>query len=721
MRANVLLASLRGTAMPDDPNVTLDPNAEPESGSSASADQPPCLSQDPRKLAAKARREQAADLACRRDLDPDDNADNGDEDRFEFPPDPPEPPSRDQRSFVAQHTKGMGHNKLGEVSPRSQYRTLLAAVQPTVPPQPPSAFEAIPRGPASVEINRPLRRYVNPQAGVAFTLEAPDAPQSAVFARGTLKAEPFPPAPTLDSKQAAAELAETYEMAMLRDVPFTEFHAGTADPRVLEAAASLSAFADFRGPKITTGGPIRVTAQTLLRGGVYFDEQDSQFNGGELVGPPVSQLLLIGTAIEPGQGLTRQFSAETRTTDGEGKTVIPPGTSNGLSVPRTAGRIQFGAITIDQRVRAIREGIDFMVERNEWLGIQNGFEPQRRNEFVPNQTDPDGGLRFIYSPRQLADFVHFDQTYQTYYAAAFLLLGMAGRAEQFGVPLFGIGNPYNLPSERGVPGSANQQGFSTFAQGHLLALLAQADQRALHAVWYQKWFVQRRLRPEAMAGWVDNIQRGLTKRERYGISEDLLKTDHGQKLLTRVAEFNASRGSQEKSFLLAQVFPEGSPMHPSYGAGHAVEAGSGATILKAFFNEDLIISDPRTGPIQEPVPGRVTRQPALIASPDGRSLIQYSGAGSEASLPLWQEVNKLAANIAIGRNMAGVHFRTDYTASLRQGEYEAVGLLQEQAANFNENQFFQVTLFDLRIIRIGRNGITVVGQRGVPRPSEVGT
>lgn len=81
------------------------------------------------------------------------------------------------------------------------------------------------------------------------------------------------------------------------------------------------------------------------------------------------------------------------------------------------------------------------------------------------------------------------------------------------------------------------------------------------------------------------------------------------------------------------------------------------------------------------------------------------------------QTHKLAANIAINRNFAGVHYRTDYTASVRMGEYVALGLLQEQAANFNEDQFFQLTLLDLRIVRVTRNGIVEVGRRNVPTPS----
>jgi hypothetical protein len=43
---------------------------------------------------------------------------------------------------------------------------------------------------------------------------------------------------------------------------------------------------------------------------------------------------------------------------------------------------------------------------------------------------------------------------------------------------------------------------------------------------------------------------------------------------------------------LSQTFTEGSPTHPSYGAGHATVAGPCVTILKAFFNEDAKIVNP---------------------------------------------------------------------------------------------------------------------------------
>jgi hypothetical protein len=64
-------------------------------------------------------------------------------------------------------------------------------------------------------------------------------------------------------------------------------------------------------------------------------------------------------------------------------------------------------------------------------------------------------------------------------------------------------------------------------------------------------------------------------------------------------------------------------------------------------------------------------------------------------LTIGGELNKLAANIAIGRNMAGVHWRSDYTQSLRLGEAIAIGIFQEQKILYKEMLGpFEFTRFD---------------------------
>ena len=76
--------------------------------------------------------------------------------------------------------------------------------------------------------------------------------------------------------------------------------------------------------------------------------------------------------------------------------------------------------------------------------------------------------------------------------------------------------------------------------------------------------------------------------------------------------------------------------------------------------------------------------------------------GSCYPLTLEGELNKLAANISIGRNMAGVHYYSDYYDSLRMGEEIAIGILEEQALCYRTDPFvLAVPTFDGGVRRIG--------------------
>lgn len=153
---------------------------------------------------------------------------------------------QDHAGFIANYSKALPHNALGEVVP-SAYHTLLDALHRGDP----AAFEAIPlAGP---------RKLTNLQAGLAFDLEGPDC-----------DALTIPPAPRIDGAETSAEMAELYWMALLRDVPFTRFD---RSPLAVAAANDLSRFSDFRGPKEHG----RVTPRTLFRG----------FTRGDATGPYV--------------------------------------------------------------------------------------------------------------------------------------------------------------------------------------------------------------------------------------------------------------------------------------------------------------------------------------------------------------------------------------------------------------------------------------------------
>lgn len=261
----------------------------------------------------------------------------------------------------------------------------------------------------------------------------------------------------------------------------------------------------------------------------------------------------------------------------------------------------------------------------------------------------------ITSLRDLAHFVHFDALHRVYSNAALIMNDLE-------VPT-SFANIYNdvWPVER----RDRQTGFGTFGAPHFLVLLSEVATRALKAAWHQKWFVHRRLRPEAMGA---RLFADIT----FGSSH----------LHPELANTGGVRCCMDRfgTPLLPMAFPEGSPMHPSYGAGHGTVAGACVTILKALY-------DPYH-PIREVVVGR--RRVMLTDAPTVEG-----------------ELNKLAANIAIGRNAAGVHYRSDYTKSLALGEAVATAFLQELAmahVDVNPNMVFSFPTFSGRWIGISAMG-----------------
>ena len=65
------------------------------------------------------------------------------------------------------------------------------------------------------------------------------------------------------------------------------------------------------------------------------------------------------------------------------------------------------------------------------------------------------------------------------------------------------------------------------------------------------------------------------------------------------------------------------------------------------------------------------------------------------TLTVGGELNKLAANVALGRNTAGVHWRSDGIEGIKLGEQVAIGLLRDYKKSFNETfAGFSLTKFD---------------------------
>jgi hypothetical protein len=300
----------------------------------------------------------------------------------------------------------------------------------------------------------------------------------------------------------------------------------------------------------------------------------------------------------------------------------------------------FRGSTAGDLVWTVPAGQDFLIRYDDWLASQNGFEDYSYTI--------DSTARYIRNLRDLAQWVHVDALYQAYHQACLILLGM-------GAP-FAAGNPYAT--------SATQIGFGTFGGPHILSLVTEVATRALKAVWYQKWFVHRRLRPEAFAGLVHNRRTGAAN---YPVSQDILNSSAPDAVYSRFG-----------SYLLPLEAPEGCPTHPSYGAGHATVAGACVTILKAWFEGTYVL--PRT----------------WVPDASGTSLLPYPAV----PLTVENELNKLAANVAIGRNAAGFHYRSDYWQSLLLGERIAIDILEEQRNMYRELYTFTFRGFEGQTVTV---------------------
>lgn len=142
----------------------------------------------------------------------------------------------------------------------------------------------------------------------------------------------------------------------------------------------------------------------------------------------------------------------------------------------------------------------------------------------------------------------------------------------------------------------------------------------------------------------------------------------------------------EDSYLLPMAFAEGSPMHPSYGAGHGTVAGACVTVLKAFFDHGFTLSKKEDG-----------KYIAYESSQNGDCLTPVT---LKEPLTVEGELNKLASNISIGRDWAGVHYFTDYIESVRLGEKIAISILEEQKLTYGENLTMTIPLFDGGAVKI---------------------
>jgi hypothetical protein len=541
------------------------------------------------------------------------------------------------------------------------------------------------------------RGWESPRAGHVYELQGADAGGCGMA-----------PAPRVGSSELAAEMAEVYSLAILRDVPFTAICEGggtkvcpsVKDPG--DAVLSAQKIVDLLNtmPFYSGVDPCSSTPHNVDETGLNRFERNRRyarnqslsdpltpataFRGstkGALVGPYISQFMLIGsTSLACGSGDESSY----------------PGLNARFDTDD--GYIPYGSLIIDQRTLTHKNCLDYMTDWCSWLDVQNGANFKESDLFEDER-------RFITTPRDLATYVHFDALYEAYLNAALILLAMKAKTSK--------GFPEPSPS-------GHRDAFATFGGPHILSLVTEVATRCLKAVRRQKFNYHRRARPEAIGGRLTLACLGLTDKlgcagTAFGktleeIPEDLRHAikKHNAWQNTEMAGMRQlkcdtldctpadvdTKTFAECNLLLPMAFPEGSPMHPAYGAGHATVAGGCVTMLKAFFEmfEDCDSYTERElcHPDGTPI--------AYVPTPDGSALTpdpKFNGR-----LTIQGELDKLAANISIGRNMAGVHYYSDYYDSLRMGERVAVSILLEQTPTYGDGVEKTFKSFDGDYVRI---------------------
>ena len=609
---------------------------------------------------------------------------------------------KDER-YAASFTKGLPHDEHGMLEDGAHYERFVKEINQ----QDATDFAAVPRGlgqtngegdareartvravDADSGERPPIgwRGWESPRAGHYFDLQGPDA-----------DAVGMPPAPELDSEELIAEMGEVYALALLRDVPFADIAASdtTPDPDsgispkdVIDALAGLSWFTDTGAGALTLQERRRRAARRLDHGaGFPADEPpdaapfdpSSAFRGSgpaSKAGPYVSQFMLLGNDVAAG------------------------GTSD-----ITDASIAYGVQVIDQKIRTFPAGRDFMLHWNAYVDVQDGAD-------FGSATTLETERRFIATPRDLAAYVRFDALYQAYLNAC---LYMLADGAPFQRP---VAHPHTDATGPGFPDHAaddgeapfSRQGFAAFGGPHVLSLVTEVATRCLKAVRRQKFNYHRRSRPERIgalltlqgtrgAANADDDRSASLGTETANAAERMLNAANLGPMLALVDRHNQARAASAdphldfaaasdpawfaaaKNYLLPMAFAEGSPMHPSYGAGHATVAGGCVTMLKAFF--DTMDEGGKPRPWGD--------RPVVRARADGSALERLA---ADPDMTIAGELNKLAVNISIGRNMAGVHYYTDYYESLRMGERVATGILIEQMKQYNEPVEMDFESFD---------------------------
>ena len=499
----------------------------------------------------------------------------------------------------------------------------------------------------------------------------------------------------LTSPEAGAELVELYAMSLLRDVDIRYFQPIKQGPIAdigppydifnssfvngILSALNQPNIKNYMGAPLDSSG--NITLSNIFRGNTE----------GDKYGPYISQFLYYNVGM--GSCFYRQMYrcySNQRLEYLYGRKYRPPNSDNN-DYPITAPQYYFSPNNSDYGY--IYSGSPWIYNNdysrgltgfvNTWNGGSNSiisggtpyapFSSLNPND-IPQTITP---VRYISTLRDGAFYVLRDQIWQPFFTAATILLGCPryDNTQPESVSRTSFGVPIGFQ----VDGRVGQK-FINLGPVDLFALLSMAGKNSMNACWLWKWTLMYP-RPEEMA-----YQVHIKKKTGLGIdfSSNILNCS----ILTDVSNCNSG------NFVLPQAYINGSPNHPSYPSGHATYAGAMATILKAWFNCDSSMNAYVSDCLRT-----TTSQGGQITEP---IQTQYYADNSNNLLKIEHEIDKLASNTAILRNVGGVHYRQDSNSGLKLGEDVAIKTLENWVQNYYNNIIFRFRLRDGTIYEVSK-------------------
>jgi len=547
--------------------------------------------------------------------------------------------------LIGNFHKTLPHNEYGEVDwgAYMHFRDLALAIEAGARMD----FESVGRG-----VVPPGGAFVSGADATTARFTSPLAGASSETLGPSPRALEMLPAPSVLSASTAAEMVELYWMALLRDEPLQVFHA--AGPSGGPGGGTAAALAELQSAFQVA------LEQDKSEGALQLGLDLPATNAGAL-DLRLQTLFRSGLKDEEYGPLVSQFFLRD---------------------------IPYGTQTIQTAQFPYANGRNYLISYDDWLRAQNtGKDQYGRDYGTCNFYADDSGyyetqMRRVSTMRDLARFVNRDALHQAYFNAALFL-------DAVGAPL-DTGNPYRRGGRY-----ARQGGFATLGGPDLLTLVSEVASRALKVVWRQKWLVHRRARPEAYGGLVHMQLQGAPNgvQRAYGLPALVTNSTARQ----QVHAMNAAQSMTGTSFLPI-AFSAGSPSHPAYGAGHATVAGACVTVLKAWFDESMFFRDLLDEANMPAAQKEQAFGPHQVMDPGGKT--QYAG-NDIGKMTVGGELNKVASNVAMGRSMGGVHWRSDNTRSLRLGEEIAIEILRKRTAEYAEKAVsFTFTSFDRKTVRI---------------------